>query len=55
VRQAMAELTLARTCPSTSMAPVLAIIKLVAATGKISGSTPLERVRNRIATGPHRA
>ena len=32
VRQAMAEITLARTCPYTSMAPVMAIIKLVAAT-----------------------
>ena len=51
----MAEITLARTCPSKSMAPVQAIIKLVAADCKISGLTPLERVRNRIATGPHRA
>jgi hypothetical protein len=44
VRQAMADITLARTCPSMSMAPVLAIIKLVAAACKTSGSTPLERV-----------
>jgi hypothetical protein len=30
----MAEITLARTCPYTSMAPVMAIIKLVAATAR---------------------
>jgi len=51
----MAEITLARTCPCVSMAPVLAILKVVAAAGRISGSTPLERVSSRIATGPHRA
>jgi truncated hemoglobin YjbI len=34
VRQAMAEITLARTCPYMSMAPVLAIIKLVAAAAR---------------------
>jgi hypothetical protein len=44
VRQAMADITLARTCPSMSMAPVLAIIKVAAAASKVSGSTPLERV-----------
>jgi hypothetical protein len=49
----MADITLARTCPSMSMAPVLAIIRLVAAAGKIGGLTPLERVVEEIATGPH--
>src|ERR1039457_3301343 len=43
-RQAMAVITLARSCPYTSMALVLSILRLVATASTEAGMTPLERV-----------
>jgi hypothetical protein len=43
-RQAMAVITLARSCPYTSMALALSILRLVATASTEAGTTPLERV-----------
>ena len=43
-RQAMAVITLARSCPYTSMALALSILRLVATAWTQVGTTPLERV-----------
>src|ERR1700733_7656489 len=43
-RQAMAVITLARSCPYTSMALALSILRLVATAWTQAGTTPLERV-----------
>jgi hypothetical protein len=43
-RQAMADLTLARSCPYMSMALVLSIRRLVATASTEADTTPLERV-----------
>ena len=50
--QAMADSTLARSCPYESMTPVLAIVRWAAAASNEAALTPLERVVYGIATGP---
>jgi hypothetical protein len=51
--QAMADI-IGALCPDTNMAPVLAIMRLVAAASKEAALTPLERMWNASRPGPSR-